>query len=439
MADAITLIVLVAASEASSPTTHAMTRAVHEALGPTAHVIVHETSGDPNDTEALSVERREGSDAVVELVWSDRGHREATLRAHIARSRHWLDRTIGFRPSDADAERGRTLGFAVASILPEAEAPSSPAEGPDRSPPGSGSGTPGTPGATGAAGAPGAPAAPGNGPSEPPNSPAPAPAGAPTATPAPAPPPSATPSTPPAAPPAPPSPSKEPQAPPRPPSPAAVPPPQENRPPPPAPPPGTSGSAEEASGTAGGRPESRVDRSSWAPSAWPPPTILVDALATILPLPKTDGYGAEASVRWFALESAPWLSFRVGGGANFGTLNAAENVSWWAARATLGAVFHPWRPSVERPFGAEIRLDANFMYVKLLQPSNLAGPGELSVNGGVDAVVDVSWEFVRGLEAVAGAGAGANFLQEKVSIDGAAVVWIPYVRALLEAGFRVSF
>jgi hypothetical protein len=118
MADPVSLIVLVAAGMAGDPTTLAMLRAARDALGD-APVEVREAHATPSDDDALAVEQQGHADAVVELAWIGAGRQHAKLRLHIARTGRWVERTIGFRPADAPAERGRTLGFAVASILPE--------------------------------------------------------------------------------------------------------------------------------------------------------------------------------------------------------------------------------------------------------------------------------------------------------------------------------
>ncbi|HEV3191402.1 MAG TPA: hypothetical protein VGY54_12930, partial [Polyangiaceae bacterium] len=115
----VTLIVLVAAGSGSNPTTRTMAATTRDALGSSARVVVRETRSEPSDVEALAVERSDHADAIVELSWGDPQGRQAKLRMHVARSGRWIDRSIGFRPSDADSERGRTIGFAIASILPE--------------------------------------------------------------------------------------------------------------------------------------------------------------------------------------------------------------------------------------------------------------------------------------------------------------------------------
>jgi hypothetical protein len=117
MADPVTLFILVAAGERPD-LTRAMASATHDALGSSSVVVVREVP-EPSDTEALATERSENADAVVELSWTDAHHEQASVKMHIARDRRWVERSIGFLRLDADAERGRTLGFTIASILPQ--------------------------------------------------------------------------------------------------------------------------------------------------------------------------------------------------------------------------------------------------------------------------------------------------------------------------------
>ena len=119
MGGPLTVVVLVAAGGAAEPTTLAIERAANEALGHAARVVVHEAMGAPTDGEALAIASEANEGAVVEVTWSDRGHRVATLRVHLAGRRRWMGRTLGFSAADADAQRGRTIGLALASMLPD--------------------------------------------------------------------------------------------------------------------------------------------------------------------------------------------------------------------------------------------------------------------------------------------------------------------------------
>jgi hypothetical protein len=130
MGGALTLVVLVAAGGSADPATAAMARATHDALGAQTSVVVRESAANgPSDEEVIAAEKTAGADAVVAVRWTDAQHAHAELRVHVARSGRWLDRAIGFESSDADAERGRTIGFAIASMLPEPSTASEPPPG----------------------------------------------------------------------------------------------------------------------------------------------------------------------------------------------------------------------------------------------------------------------------------------------------------------------
>jgi hypothetical protein len=121
MSGAILLIILVAGVDAEDTTVRAMVLAAREALGPATKIEVRYAGASMSDGAAVSLEESANADAVVELAWKDSARREALLRMHVARMGPWVERSLPFAAQDADAERGRTLGFAIASILPERE------------------------------------------------------------------------------------------------------------------------------------------------------------------------------------------------------------------------------------------------------------------------------------------------------------------------------
>jgi hypothetical protein len=136
MADPLTILLFVATGEGADATTRAMARATREALGPGASVEVRETPTGLTEDAALIAEQLGHVDAVVDLTWTDPNHRNATLRVHVARTGRWVGRSIGFMPSDASTERGRTIGFAVVSMLPEpVDPPQLPAPADSAAPP----------------------------------------------------------------------------------------------------------------------------------------------------------------------------------------------------------------------------------------------------------------------------------------------------------------
>jgi len=108
--------ILIAVSEASSPATASMTAAVTEALGPEASVVLRTTSA-TSDGEALATERELHADGVAHVVWEGADQTVGVLRAHVRSTDRWFERRVTFSPSDSRVERGRTLGFAFASLL----------------------------------------------------------------------------------------------------------------------------------------------------------------------------------------------------------------------------------------------------------------------------------------------------------------------------------
>jgi hypothetical protein len=125
MSTALTLVVLIASGAAgggaSDPSAGAMVRAARHALGAATRVIVRDLPPSLDDADAVAMGHALGADVVVELAWGDAARRRATVRVHADAAPRWIDRDIGFDAGDADRERGRTLGFAVASMLPERE------------------------------------------------------------------------------------------------------------------------------------------------------------------------------------------------------------------------------------------------------------------------------------------------------------------------------
>jgi hypothetical protein len=108
MLSALTLVVLIASGDAKDPVAQSMDKALHQALGAETRVLFRPMS----EGDAVT------ADAVVTIVWREN---RVTLRMHAGD--RWIDREIGFAAGDADAERGRTLGFAIASMLPERTEP----------------------------------------------------------------------------------------------------------------------------------------------------------------------------------------------------------------------------------------------------------------------------------------------------------------------------
>ncbi len=122
-AAAAVLALVVGTGESRSPATLALVAAVEETLGTAVAIRVREAAP-LSAAEAQSLEREMGAGAVVMVAWNEPERRDALVRMHVARSNHWTTRVITFHAQDALAERGRTLGLAVASMWPETGLPS---------------------------------------------------------------------------------------------------------------------------------------------------------------------------------------------------------------------------------------------------------------------------------------------------------------------------
>lgn len=121
---ALILVILVASGEADSPASQSMLRATSDTLGLEAQVSIHEIDAGSGDTDVIAAGAKWHADAVARVSWQD-GHRHAVVHLHGNASR-WIDRDIGFNATDAEDERGRTIGFAVISMLPEGVVPHAP-------------------------------------------------------------------------------------------------------------------------------------------------------------------------------------------------------------------------------------------------------------------------------------------------------------------------
>src|SRR5687767_8651161 len=116
MSQGAALVIFVLTAEAAAPANVALERSARDVLGTTATVELKTVADLPSDAEALR--EAQGAEGVVELRWGKDG-RLAQLHCYLAREGRWVDRTITFDRDDAEIERGRLLGFAVASMLLE--------------------------------------------------------------------------------------------------------------------------------------------------------------------------------------------------------------------------------------------------------------------------------------------------------------------------------
>ncbi len=124
------LTIWVAASQVAAPSTGALSEAAREMLGGDVRV---QTETFPDEHPEAAAAPAAGEESAL-LSWDSPRHEHARLR--ICRTADaCLERWVTFEPSDPELERGRTLGFLVASVLlneaaaapPEPRAPPSPA------------------------------------------------------------------------------------------------------------------------------------------------------------------------------------------------------------------------------------------------------------------------------------------------------------------------
>jgi hypothetical protein len=123
------VVILVGAGETSHPATVGAANAARELLGADRNVEVREMEGGPTDERALSLGAALHASALVEIAWDTPEHRQVKIRVHLDKRPGWSDRHIVFDEGDDLAERGRTVGYAVASMM------TAPAEEPARPPP----------------------------------------------------------------------------------------------------------------------------------------------------------------------------------------------------------------------------------------------------------------------------------------------------------------
>jgi hypothetical protein len=119
MPSPLTILLITLGTGGDIPFTPAIARAAREALGPDVHLVERRVDAMPSDTDAVALAEQAHANAVVEVTWITPDHLRATIRMERQTTGRWLDREIGFRVVDDPAERSRTVGFAIASMIPE--------------------------------------------------------------------------------------------------------------------------------------------------------------------------------------------------------------------------------------------------------------------------------------------------------------------------------
>jgi hypothetical protein len=118
------LLIFMAASDEGTSTSAALLRALAEALGPGAQISVQGSPAPPTDEALVERVRDRKATAAVRLVWDDATGTRVAVHLYLARGDEIHDQRLTFQPSDPAEERGRALGFVIASyLLPPAARP----------------------------------------------------------------------------------------------------------------------------------------------------------------------------------------------------------------------------------------------------------------------------------------------------------------------------
>ena len=125
MTAALVLVVLVVSPHGDTGTA-GVAEAVDEALAEPGAAVVHAVDRLPHDEGAIAQARAEGARAVAEVDWPDERRPQVHVRVLLEAGADWIDRRIDFSARDAPAERARTIGFTLASMLPRAAPPAPP-------------------------------------------------------------------------------------------------------------------------------------------------------------------------------------------------------------------------------------------------------------------------------------------------------------------------
>jgi len=118
MSPAVVLAIVIATQNVDDQATDSMRATAVEALGSEDAVVVREVD-ETGDAETLRIEHLVHAQTAAQILWLDGTHTRARVRVHVAEGDRWTERTIEFAVVDTPTERGRALGFAVTSMLPE--------------------------------------------------------------------------------------------------------------------------------------------------------------------------------------------------------------------------------------------------------------------------------------------------------------------------------
>jgi hypothetical protein len=135
----VSVVVILATGEPGDGSTRAIEQSLHTALGSDAVITLKTTPpADASDAALAAAAATDHTTLVGVVAWADR-QRRVTIHFVAPPSDRWSDREIRFDAADAPTERGRTVGFALASMVSDearaAAPPPAPAPPPPQQPP----------------------------------------------------------------------------------------------------------------------------------------------------------------------------------------------------------------------------------------------------------------------------------------------------------------
>ena len=121
----VVLLVAVAANSSGVAMTQAAAAVCIETMQSGAKSVVRMVATMPDDRDLAADASVEGASAVVVLSWHDAAFLTTDVQVSLAppgaRGHGWITRTVVFSARDLPAERGRTLGLVIASMLDESK------------------------------------------------------------------------------------------------------------------------------------------------------------------------------------------------------------------------------------------------------------------------------------------------------------------------------
>jgi hypothetical protein len=111
------LIVVIVVALGSGNEASPVARTVQDALGSDAVVVLREEQN-LDDANVSRLGRDLHADALVRILWTrDEARPEAHLHLYATGAAAWTDRDVRFAPDDPTEERGRALGYGIASMV----------------------------------------------------------------------------------------------------------------------------------------------------------------------------------------------------------------------------------------------------------------------------------------------------------------------------------